>query len=221
MAKLFDWDTWDGICTPTKIYDMRLAYRTAMDNLQRSAWHTSDDDQDAAKENAIKFFMRMLRINLFGSNLTKKFIEYEDRDRACSSKIIPDFLRDKEADAKNIKIQVGDNSLLSAPRHFIKADFIATDSGKDRINGIFYPELELVVLTDGQRHSNLSRLQKETELIVDMYRVTPYFPIFDTDGAFWFYAGTKDKKERVLDVRFAILYSLAKKLWEVQNDKKD
>ncbi len=62
-------------------------------------------------------------------------------------------------------------------------------------------------------------------VIINIYTVyySPYvyplnvcFPYFETDGAYWI--NTKDNtKKPVKDIRFAMLYGLAKELWEGNN----
>lgn len=75
--------------------------------------------------------------------------------------------------------------------------------------GVYFPELRLVVITNGQHHSCVAAQNHciHGECIASVCRLEKLFGIVRTDGEYWYFA---DQKLKVGDVRFAILFEVAR-----------
>lgn len=207
-------------------HDMRLAYQTAMDILfqfERISWGDGGYVK-TSRSDIIRFFMQTLKINLFGSDLTRILFASEAQIRTFNDNFIPRFpLPQNHTIERRVNMPVGDNTVVSAPwsksrwggamRHLAHGDF---NYSLSYYSGDFFPELQLIRVRNGRHHLALAKLKNQGAIDVNVYPLTLCFPYFKTDGAYWI-DKRSGKKEPVHEIRFAILYGLARELWKEEN----
>lgn len=96
------------------------------------------------------------------------------------------------------------------------------DETKRQYQGIFYPELSLIVIESGLNRAAVSIKQElnagKATLLVSERCLSLCFPYFVTDGLYWHdKRDEEERREPVTDVRFALLYNLAREIWLHQN----
>lgn len=201
---------------------MRYAYRTAMDIVKIAM--REGDATKTSRADVIRLFMKTLKIDLFGSDLTRILFPSTDASRKLKKDFIPHFPLPKNHTVESRKnMPVGDNTIVSVPwnkKRWGKAicdlacdDF---DYTKDNFTGVFFPELQLIQVRNGRHHLALAKLKNQGALTVEVHPLTLCFPYFKTDGAYWI-DERSGKKKPVGEIRFAILYALARELWKEEN----
>ena len=87
-------------------------------------------------------------------------------------------------------------------------------------NGIYYPELNLISVTNGMHHSWVASQKRQHGVYrVSVYRLADMFPRFFTDGEFWYDRSKPNARYPVYDVRIALLYELARMKNASREDK--
>lgn len=104
--------------------------------------------------------------------------------------------------------------LINAIRDISEAGFNQNSSPTDCYSGILYPELELVVITNGKHHLTVAQLTGHATADLTVANLTPFFDTLRTDGSQWYFNG---KKYLVGDYRIALLYELARRRAELIN----
>jgi len=208
--------------------EMRSALDAARD-IVNHAMVNADANQpysSTSRSDVIQFFMRILKIDLFGSDLTRILFS-ETRDlQSWHRDLIQYFpITYGYIVKRRLNMPVGDNTIVSVPwcmkrygeamRHLACNDF---DYRKDNYTSYFFPELKLIKVFNGRHHLVLAKLKEQGALDVDVYPLTLCFPYFKTDGAYWIDEMANTKKP-VREIRFAILYELARDLWKENNKK--
>jgi len=196
--------------TTPRIYtkeDMHRAYRTAK-RIWEHSLRQSDFDMaigGSSRPDNLRLFMEILKVDLFGSSLTHALFPKTNKPKICSRDFIPCFpLPQKRIVDRRINMPVGDNMVVSVPWSISKR------------NGIFLPELQLIQICGAPA---LVKLKIRGVVDVDICPLVLCFPYFKTDGAYWINKRS-GKKEPVREIRFAILYALARELWKEGNREK-
>lgn len=187
--------------------DMRDAYEMAMD-IWKHSLRQSDFDaatRESSRSYNLRLFMEVLKVDLFGSGVTHALFPRKNKLKKCSRDFIPRFpLPKKRIVDRQINMPVGDNMVVSVPWSISKR------------NGIFLPELQLIQICGAPA---LVKLKIRGVVDVDICPLELCFPYFKTDGAYWINKRSGNK-EPVLEIRFAILYALARELWKEGNREK-
>lgn len=78
--------------------------------------------------------------------------------------------------------------------------------------GIYYPELRMAIMLEGRHHTSWATYLNDCKVNLQVIKLTPYFDIVKTDGAFYYYKNSygEDQKIRLADFRMAVLFQLAK-----------
>ncbi len=202
--------------------NMRSAYGAAMRIVDDAMLQARNDAYSAtSRSDVIRLFMRALQIALFGSSLTRILFEGTNDIRNLNRYFIPNFpMPEGYVIEHRQNMPVGDNTIVSIPWckkrlggamcHLSCTDF---DYRLDNYSGCFFPELKLIKVTNGLHHLALAKLKDQGALDVDVYPLSLCFPYFITDGAYWI-NNKSNTKEPVKEMRFAILYELARELWK-------
>ena len=74
--------------------------------------------------------------------------------------------------------------------------------------GTLYPEINLVVVSDGRHHLTAARMKGTASAKLWVAPLTPCFDTLRTDGAFWYLSEKQDAP--VGEYRIAVLYELAR-----------
>ncbi len=79
-------------------------------------------------------------------------------------------------------------------------------------NGVYYPELRFAVMYSGRHHTSWATFLNSCHVELEVVRLTPYFDIVTTDGAFYEYINeySEPKHIRGIDYRMAVLFQLAR-----------
>lgn len=146
--------------------------------------------------------MEILKVDLFGSGVTHALFPKTNKLKKYSRDFIPRLpLPQKRIIDRRINMPVGDNMVICVPWSIAKR------------SGIFLPELQLIQICGAPA---LVKLKSRGVVDVDICPLELCFPYFKTDGAYWINKRSC-KKEPVREIRFAILYALARELWKEGN----
>lgn len=78
--------------------------------------------------------------------------------------------------------------------------------------GLFYEELNLIVITNGLHHTSIASLLDTGSANVGRIRLSDYFGVLKTDGERWYRGeGAERQVSQVGDYRIAVLYELARR----------
>jgi len=199
---------------------MRYAYQETMRVVEYGRM-PKNETEPIPRSETIKFLMKALRIDLFGSSLTRLLLLGTNGAQRLKKDLIPYFPFPKGYKPElKYDMPVGDNTIISIPWHkerWWKALYDLTRSAFDpKLNystGTFFPELQLITVDNGRHHLAAASLKEQGKLNVRVYPLTVCFPYFKTDGAYWINTKTKIKTP-VKEIRFALLYALARELWK-------
>lgn len=94
-----------------------------------------------------------------------------------------------------------------AARTILKIGFQQAESD---VEGYYFRELDFATLGEGRHHSTIGRMEGQCIVSLEEISMLPYFAVVHTDGAY-FYCG--NKKKRVVDYRYALMFHLGKMLY--------
>lgn len=112
--------------------------------------------------------------------------------------------------AKNTVVtNIYDHRKLVGAVKGIKEDgFISSPS---LYNGVYYPELNMIIVSNGLHHSCVAEVMGESGFFkVDVYHLSELFPVVEIRGNEWVHKERPDDVRPVEDAKMAILFSLAK-----------
>lgn len=82
--------------------------------------------------------------------------------------------------------------------------------------GLYYEELNLIVITNGLHHTSIASLLDTGSAKVGRIRLADYFGVLKTDGERWYRGeGAERQVSQVGDYRIAVLYELARRRGEL------
>lgn len=82
--------------------------------------------------------------------------------------------------------------------------------------GLYYEELNLIVVTNGLHHTSIASLLDTGSAKVGRVRLSDYFEVLKTDGEHWYRGeGAEQQISQVGDYRMAVLYELARRRGEL------
>lgn len=172
---------------------LRGQYQKGMESILPVLQQTKQEDE---KSKIILFFMEMLKIDIFGSYLTHILFAEDNnqgRNNKQTDKGIPRFPEIKHK------------------KETTHETFCQSDNSKYK--RILYPELGIIRVQEGQHHLAAASVKAQGTIDISVCELSPCFSFFYTDGAYWI-NGDTGEKQLVLDIRFALLYGLAQKIWE-------
>lgn len=96
----------------------------------------------------------------------------------------------------------------------LKNGYKHTEASND---GTYYKELGFAVMMNGRHHTSWSIYMGSCIEELDVITLEPYFPVVQTDGAYFIYTNCDGNKvqNQTNDYRFAAMYRLAQMRWEL------
>lgn len=83
----------------------------------------------------------------------------------------------------------------------------------------FYPYMNICVVRNGCHSITCGKHFKKGTIQADVYDTETAFKYIDTDGKHWIFKGGYKNSENVKDFRFALLFKIAKLLYDITNDE--
>lgn len=160
-------------------------------------------DTPVTDEKVFSFYIEFLKVDIFGSPIARSLFGDADYPRKYAG--IPNFPFEK------------DSSCKISPETPLDYVSIVEDSNPNfkSERARFYPELGLIQAN--RQHLSAIRQNQYGHKVLDVsvFNLSYCFPFFHTNGVYWKNKQTKTIAP-VLDIRFALLYTLAQKRWENQ-----
>lgn len=174
----------------------------------------------------IDFLMETLRIDLFGQSVTDVLLATpEDYSHAHNFfhgfPLAPDL--NQLRTLPHAEIPFEGNTVLSCPYrlnkwHKAMRDLISNQFQFDKRSGsgMYIPELKVLLLyADGRHHSAAAKLMHTGSAYVPVFSLASHFPYIDIADGCWI-DREHDQSAEITDARFALLFTLAKRKWEIE-----
>lgn len=188
--------------------------------LQQIDVFLSQAENDEVRTAILNYAIKVVKRDLIGDSLTK-LIYGEEIDMGWKDGI-PLLSRFRKEGTTQLDLSKTDvlaitwnaNKLSGAIRDLSNSPF---DQKKGNYEATYYPEIEFLIIINGIHHSAVASVGDGGAF--DKYEVMPIalaFGELDTDGVNWI-DKTENKRFPVVDFRFALLYTLAKMRYELEN----
>lgn len=196
---------------------MRIEYDMALQQIDTILSRAENNEVRIA---ILNYAIKVVKRDLIGDSLTK-LIYGEEIDMGWKDGI-PLLSRFRKEGTTQLDLSKTDvlaitwnaNKLSGAIRDLSNSPF---DQKKGNYEATYYPEIEFLIIMNGIHHSAVASVGDGGAF--DKYEVMPIalaFGELDTDGANWI-DKTENKRFPVVDFRFALLYTLAKMRYELEN----
>lgn len=234
-SETVEWDNLNYPIAPENVYIPPIDFKDTLNNIfiqEECALKKCKNAEEASW--ILDFFIDMIADDIRTSIATGIFYRFSKEDKryrdpqAMRRSVFPFFFLKHEP--VQGKVSSGDKTVLAFPwkqdrlgdaitnvrrgKYSTEPDFDAPD--------FYIPEMRLIIIATKGNHIACATAQEhiEREYAVNEYSIEWAFPKITTDGEKWYNKDDPEWIAEVKDKRFALMYAIAQKKWELLHEDK-